>query len=70
MGDLSAEVCQFQDANDDPTPILGGREWESVGVILRWPRSGSRVAELKFVMDRCIRCVFLVMGDWVCGPRS
>ena len=43
---------------------------ESVGVILRWPRSRSRVAELKFVKDRWIGHVFFVMGDQVCGPRS
>jgi len=46
VGDLSAEICQFQDANDDPTPISRGRKWESVGAILRWPPS----AEFSFVV--------------------
>jgi len=39
VGDLSTGVCQFQDAADDPTILSRGRERESAGVILRWPRS-------------------------------
>ena len=37
VGDLSAGVCKFQDATDDPTLLSRGRE--SVSMILRWSPS-------------------------------
>ena len=45
------EMYRFRGAGGGPTQLSRSRGRESAGVILRWPRSGSRVAELKLVKD-------------------